>query len=106
MDKYLHALKSAESSTDIDESAILPIKQKIDHYKDKLDEFTSIKKKMTEDNLSQVTLTDPDSRMMSSHGNSDISYNLQTSVDSKNSLIIASEYTCSSCLGDSYFPCL
>ena len=91
MDKYLHALKSAESSTDIDETAILPIKQKIDHYKDKLDEFTSLKKKMTDDNLSQVTLTDPDSRMMSSHGNSDISYNLQTSVDSKNSLIIASD---------------
>ena len=91
MDKYLHDLKSAESAIDVDESAILPIKQKIDHYKDKLNEFNSIKQKMIDNDLSQITITDPDSRMMSSHGNSDISYNLQTSVDSKNSLIIASD---------------
>ena len=44
---------------------------------------------MLNNDLSQITLTDPDSRMMTSHGNSDISYNLQTSVDSKNSLIVA-----------------
>ena len=91
MDKYLHALKSTEGSIDIDESAILPIKQKIEHYQEKINEFNSIKKKMIDDDLSQVTLTDPDSRMMTSHGNSDISYNMQTSVDSKNSLIIASD---------------
>ena len=91
MDKYLHELKSAEGSIDVDENAILPIKQKIDHYKDKLDEFNSIKKNMIDNNLSQITITDPDSRMMTSHGNSDISYNMQTSVDSKNSLIVASD---------------
>ena len=46
---------------------------------------------MIDNDLSQITLTDPDSRMMTSHGNSDISYNLQTSVDAKNSLIVASD---------------
>ena len=91
MDKYLHSLKSAESSSDFDENAIIPIKQKIDHYKDKLDDFNSIKKNMIDNNLSQITITDSDSRTMTSHGNSDISYNMQTSVDSKNSLIVASD---------------
>ena len=33
----------------------------------------------------------PDSRMMTSHGNSDICYNFQSSVDSKNSLIVATD---------------
>lgn len=46
---------------------------------------------MISNSLSQVSITDPDSRMMSSHGNSDISFNLQTSVDSKNSLIVAND---------------
>ena len=46
---------------------------------------------MIDNNLSQITLTDSDSRMMTSHGNSDISYNFQTSVDAKNSLIVASD---------------
>lgn len=89
MDKYLHDLKSAQGSCDIDPNAIITISSKIEHYKEKLEEFHNLKKEMTEQNLSQITLTDPDSRMMSSHGNSDISYNLQTSVDSKNSLIVA-----------------
>ena len=91
IDKYILALNSSDSSSDLDPNAVLPIKEKIQHYNDKLDEFLSLKKQMIDNNLSQVTLTDPDSRMMSSHGNSDISYNMQTSVDSKNSIIIASD---------------
>lgn len=89
MDKYLHDLKSVESTVDYDPDAVLKLKKKIDNYQQKLEEYHSVKKEMQENDLSQVTLTDPDSRMMTSHGNSDISYNLQTSVDSKNSLIVA-----------------
>lgn len=89
MDKYLHDLKSAEGIANDNPNAILKLKKKIADYQAKIDEYNSIKNDMQEKNLSQVTLTDPDSRMMTSHGNSDISYNLQTSVDSKNSLIVA-----------------
>ncbi len=89
IDKYLNELKNSEASSDYDPNAILPIQQKIDNYKIKLQEFNSFKKNMIDKKISQITITDPDSRMMSSHGNSDISYNLQTSVDSKNSLIVA-----------------
>lgn len=91
MDKYLHELKSAEGENDIDPQAVLQLKKKINDYKAKLDEYYDTKKNMEDNNLSQVTLTDPDSRMMSSHGNSDISFNMQTAVDSENSLIIASD---------------
>lgn len=89
IEKYTNALKSENETIDTDPNAKIVIKEKIDNYKKKLDEFNSIKKNMKDNNLSQITLTDPDSRMMTSHGNSDISYNLQTSVDSKNSLIVA-----------------
>lgn len=91
MDKYLHELKSAEGENDIDPQAVLQLKKKIDDYKAKLDEYYATKKDMVEKDLSQVTLTDPDSRMMTSHGNSDISFNMQTAVDAENSLIVASD---------------
>lgn len=91
MDKYLHELKSAEGENDIDPNAVLLLKKKIDDYKVKLDEYYATKKDMEENDLSQITLTDPDSRMMTSHGNSDISFNMQTAVDSENSLIVASD---------------
>jgi len=89
IDKYIDALKSAENDASSDPNAIIQLKDKIDNYNSKLAEFQATKKDMQDKGLSQITLTDPDSRMMTSHGKSDISYNLQTSVDSKNSLIVA-----------------
>lgn len=89
IDNYLHDLKSIENTVDFNPDSVLKLKEKINNYQKKVEEYLSLKKDMTEKNLSQVTLTDPDSRMMTSHGNSDISYNFQTSVDSKNSLIVA-----------------
>lgn len=89
IDKYINSLQSLNETVDSDPNAIISIKEKIENYQDKLNNYNSIKKDMADKNLSQITLTDTDSRMMSSHGNSDISYNFQTSVDSKNSLIVA-----------------
>lgn len=91
IDKYIHDLKSAEGELDVDPQAVLKLKKKIDDYNSKLSDYYATKKYMQDNDLSQVTITDPDSRMMSSHGNSDISFNLQTAVDAKNSLIVASD---------------
>lgn len=91
IDKYLNSISSSSSQPDCDPSSIIEFKSKIDNYKNKISEFNSIKNFMIDNDLSQITLTDPDSRMMSSHGNSDISFNFQTAVDSKNSLIVASD---------------
>ena len=88
---YTSLLKDPDSDSDSDTSDTIAIKEKISGYQEKIDKFTSLKQDMLDKGLSQVTLTDPDSRMMTSHGNSDISYNLQTSVDAKNSLIVATD---------------
>ena len=90
VENYTLALKSCSSNdSEDDPNAVISISNKISNYKSKLAQYNSLKKKMIDNNLSQITLTDSDSRMMSSHGNSNISYNLQTSVDSENSLIVA-----------------
>ncbi len=87
---YTSLLKDETSSdSNVDSASAISFKDKISNYQQKIQEFSTLKKKLTDSNLSQVTLTDPDSRMMTSHGNSDISYNLQSSVDAKNSLIVA-----------------
>lgn len=91
IDKYLAAIKSSEDQQNSDSNIIITFKEKIDNYKQKIEEFSAIKKNMQDNNLTQVTLTDPSSRMMTSHGNSDICFNFQTAVDSKNSLIVASD---------------
>lgn len=88
---YTSLLKNENSDADSSPLDTIAIKDKISGYQDKIDKFTSLKQNMIDNGLSQVTLTDPDSRMMTSHGNSDISYNMQTSVDSKNSLIVATD---------------
>ena len=88
---FTSLLKDAQSDAASDPDAAISFNEKISNYKQKIEEFSNLKKKLNDNNLSQITLTDPDSRMMTSHGNSDISYNMQTSVDSKNSLIVTSD---------------
>lgn len=43
---------------------------------------------MKEKSLKQISFTDPDSRGMKNNGKAEICFNVQTAVDSKNSLII------------------
>lgn len=95
IEHYTYLLKSDEaedsSTSDSDNSSLFTFKEKISGYQQKINEFSDLKKKMIDEDISQITLTDPDSRMMTSHGNSDICYNLQHSVDAKNSLIVATD---------------
>jgi hypothetical protein len=60
-------------------------------HKAELEELQNI---LNESGETQITLTDPDSRLMTTgkHGN-DVSYNVQIAVDSKHKLIVASGLT-------------
>lgn len=64
---YVNGIRSsrklaAESSVDSDPDAIISFNQSISHYKDKLAQFHSLKDSMISNSLSQVSITDPDSR--------------------------------------------
>ena len=91
IEHYTSLLKNENSDSNDESASSITFNEKISNYKQKIDEFSNLKKNMIDNNISQITITDPDSRMMTSHGNSDISYNMQTSVDAKNSLIVASD---------------
>ena len=54
-------------------------KEKYEGYKDRLEKTAE----------NEISTTDPDARLMSNNNNSvDVSYNVQTSVDAKNKMIV------------------
>ena len=61
--------------------------------KEKLAGHEELLKKMKDEQLSQVSLTDDEARLMKTSKGSAVSYNVQTVVDSKHKLIVAYEVT-------------
>ena len=56
MDKYLHDLKSELGSVDIDPNAVLKLKNKINDYETKLQEYHATKKDMTDNDFNDFKL--------------------------------------------------
>ena len=51
-------------------------------------DYEGYMQKIRESGETQITLTDPDSRLMVANGKADVCYNIQTAVDSKNKMIV------------------
>ncbi|MGM0652013.1 MAG: hypothetical protein ACQES4_04430 [Bacillota bacterium] len=65
------------------------IKEKIEALKKRKDRYEQMEEQLEESGESEISTTDPDSRLMSSgDGKVDVSYNVQTAVDSKHKLIV------------------
>jgi transposase len=66
--------------------------EKIEKTKGKIEGLEALKKDLEEKGIKDVSLTDPDSRLMiTANMGYEVSYNVQTSVDSKHDLIVATE---------------
>ena len=72
----------------IDDSAKQDFQRKLDLIKQRKVQYLGIKQKMLDDNISELCLTDPDSKIMKNHSNIEPCYNVQSVVDSKNKLIV------------------
>jgi len=80
----INNLDSLISSNDFDKDKCLDDLKKI--Y-DKLSFLDSIEQKMINDSVSQVSLTDPDSRLMPDNGKFSVSYNNQVLVDTNSHIV-------------------
>lgn len=69
------------------------IKEKIRQFEKRKSEYQELLKKLEENEETQVSLTDPDSRLMFNNQKFDVCYNVQTSIDDKNKLIVDYEVT-------------
>lgn len=69
------------------------VKEKIKQFEERKSEYQELLKKLEETGEKQVSLTDPDSRMMMNNQKFDVCYNVQTTIDDKNNLIVDYEVT-------------
>jgi len=84
LDRHIEYIdkKIAEYLNDVDKNDC------IDELEERKAKYTSYKERIQSKEVTEVSTVDPDSRLMK-HGNNgvDVSYNVQTAVDSKNKLI-------------------
>ena len=85
--------KIDDDTSSIDNSLKLEFQKKLDIIKQRKLQYLDIKDKMQKDNISELCITDPDSKIMKNHSNIEPCYNVQSVVDSKNKLILDFDVT-------------
>jgi transposase len=96
VDQYLKDLADADEQEGAAEEKQLTaaeLKQKIAGIKGHLEKHKKLEQKLQESGEQQISLTDPDARLMKTGKGADVCYNLQVAVDSKHKLIIDYEVT-------------
>jgi transposase len=77
----------------IDESQKLVLTEKVETYKERINQLNILKMEMKKQGKSQICLTDPDAKSMKNNGKFEVCYNMQTIVDSKYKFIVDFEVT-------------
>jgi len=96
IDRYLDEMDEAdEEEPEEKKLSAEELQEKIEEMKHFRAEAEKMKKELDESGETQISLTDPDSRMMPVSGDrrTDVSYNVQVSVDEKHKLIVDHEVT-------------
>ena len=77
----------------IDESKKLVLTEKVETYKERINQLNTIKNELKSEGKKQICLTDPDSKSMKNNGKFEVCYNVQTIVDSTHKFIVDFEVT-------------
>jgi len=90
IDRYLDEL---DENDEIEQSDRKPseeeIKKRIEELKKRKQRYESMEEELENSGQNEISTTDPDARLMSNNNNNvDVSYNVQTAVDSKQKLIL------------------
>jgi transposase len=96
VEQYLKDLAEADEEEGEEEERKLTaeeLQKKIAGIKEHLEKHKKLEEKLVESGESQISLTDPDARLMQMGKGADVCYNVQTAVDSKHKLIVAIEVT-------------
>ena len=91
IESYLRELDESDESEESGNADIklesVKLQEKIDQLKETQEKYKQYEKKLRESGEKQISLTDPDSRMMRVKNNGkDVCYNVQTAIDSKHKL--------------------
>jgi transposase len=98
IDSYLKDLDQGDQSEqNIKILTTDELNKKIEHLNTKKGKYQELQEKLNQSEDTQVSLTDPDSRMMKTHTGKDVAYNVQIVTDSKHKLIVEHEVTNDEC---------
>ena len=93
IDKHIRNYLSELDAADLDDAQAQELEKKLKEYRERKGKYEEIQKKMTEENLSQISLTDSDSKLMKMKEGFGVGYNTQTAVDTGCHLIADFEVT-------------
>jgi transposase len=90
IEQYLNELEEGDQSeANTHKPNAAEIKQHIQELKERKKKYEEMLETIKENEVSEISLTDPDARQMSTNNNGiDICYNVQTVVDEKHSMIV------------------
>jgi transposase len=96
IERFLGQMDEADTEQPQEEKlTAAELQEKIEEMKRRQTQAKDLERKLDESGASQISLTDPDSRMMPVSGGrrTDVAYNVQISVDPKHKLIVDHEVT-------------
>lgn len=97
INEYMHDLENNDSLDEIETTKFEKekINQAIKILESKLNEYTEFEKMLEESQINELNLTDPDAKTVKfgAHQGTDVGYNIQAAVDSKNKLIAGFDVT-------------
>ena len=82
-----------QTESEVNEPNRAELQEKINHLKQRQSKLEQMQQQLEASDQSQISLTDPDSRMMKSNKGSDVSYNVQIATDAKHKLIVDFDVT-------------
>ncbi len=94
IDSYLNDLDSEdEKEKEFNSPPADELKKKIEHLRKKKEKYQTLQSQIDQSGESQISLTDPDSRLMKTRRGKDVAYNVQIVTDAKHKLIVTHEVT-------------
>lgn len=90
VNEYLRLIEIADANEDTLEGEFSreELEQKVEQLQERLDRYKGYREIMRKEGLSQLSLTDPDCRLMKNKNSMDTSYNVQTAVDTETHLML------------------
>ncbi len=94
IEAYLAEVEAQDAAEEGQPGATDPgLAEKLKALRERKEQYESLQKRLEESGESQISLTDPDSRLMKSQGDMKVCFNAQIAVDAKHHLIVADDVT-------------
>lgn len=88
--EYLRLLEEADKEEEAANGTLTreELEAKLQEVQERLERYRSYRERMEKENLTQISLTDADARLMKDKNGMNVSYNIQTAVDSETHMIM------------------